>query len=272
MGINNKATDKRRHPRFIKRLTATFVVDHQRSRGISSDLSEGGLFIRTSRGLAVNTPIDIELLLSNDRISFLKGVVRRTVRTPISAIKNGMGIEITQKDETFTDFVKSVIGEDGANALQKDETGDLQAISFSECSPPRKDSDRRTHERRRHKRLVVKHLKVYSEMPPSGDIRVLNISISGLLLKADSLLEIGRKYAVRIGYADKVLFAQADVVWSLLLDSSLGADGHIRPIYLAGMEFTNASDRKIQEILNLMEFDARCISGKHDMEPAELMK
>ena len=264
--------DKRRHPRFIKRLTATFFVDHQKSRGISSDLSESGLFIRTSRGLTVNTPLDIELLLPNDRVSFLKGVVRRTVRTPISAIKNGMGIEITQKDKIFTDFVKSIMGENGANVLEKDQAPELQAISLSECNTPQKDSGSKTHERRRHKRLGVAHLKIDSEMPPSDGIRVLNISISGILLKADSRPEIGRKYAVRIGYADRVLFAQADVVWSLLLDSMEGADDDIKPIYLAGMQFTNVSDRKIREIVNLMESDARCITGEHETEPAELMQ
>ena len=263
--------DKRRHPRFIKRLTATFFVDHQKSRGISSDLSESGLFIRTTRGLAVNTPVTIELLLPNNRVSFLKGIVRRTVRTPISSIKNGMGIEITEKDATFTDFVKSVIGESRTNILQND-TPELQTISLSGYKSRQKDSGSGAHERRRHKRLRVEHLKINGEMPSAGDMRVLNISMSGILLKSDSRLEIGRKYAVRIGYADTVLSAKADVVWSLLLESREGADGDIKPIYLAGMQFTNVSDKEIREIVNLMEFAARNIAGAHETEPGERMQ
>lgn len=247
--------DKRRHPRFIKRLTASFFVDHERFRGISSDLSERGLFIRTSRGLAVNTPIDIELLLPNNRVSFLKGIVRRTVRTPISSIKNGMGIEITEKDEIFTDFVKSVIGESKTNMVEKDDTPELRTISFSRCKARQMDSGSTTHERRRHKRLKVEHLKIHSEMPSVGDIRILNISMSGVLLKTGSRLEIGRKYAVRMGYRDKVLLAKADIVWSLLVESLEDADGDIKPIYLAGMQFTDVSSKEIKEIVNLIELD-----------------
>jgi hypothetical protein len=264
--------DKRRHPRFIKRLTATFFVDRQRCRGISSDLSESGLFIRTSRGLAVNTNITIELLLPNNKVSLLRGIVRRTVRTPISSIKNGMGIEITEKDATFTDFVKSIIGESRTDMLEKDDAPELQTISFSRCDAGRQDSASRTHERRRHKRFKVEHLRMHSEMPPAGGIRVLNISMSGILLKTDSRPEIGMEYALRIEYADRVLFAQADVVWSLLLESPESAADDIKPIYLAGMQFTNVSDKKIKDIVDLMEFDARGIAGEHETRRAELVQ
>jgi hypothetical protein len=267
-----KAMDKRRHPRFIKRLTATFFVDRQKCRGISSDLSESGLFIRTSRGLAVNTAITIELLLPNDKVSLLKGIVKRTVRTPISSMKNGMGIEITEKDATFTDFVRSVIGENRANILKKDDTPELQTISFSRCDAGRKDSAGRMHERRRHKRFKVEHLRIHGEMTSVADIRVLNISMSGVLLKTGSRLEIGKKYAIRIGYADRVLFAEADVVWSLLLKSPESADGDIKPIYLTGMQFTIVSDKEIKEIVNLIELNSGHTASEHETGPAKLLQ
>jgi tetratricopeptide (TPR) repeat protein len=247
--------DKRRHPRFIKRLTATFFVDHERFRGISSDLSERGLFIRTNRGLAANTPIDIELLLPNSKVSFLRGIVRRTVRRPISSMKNGMGIEIMEGDETFTNFVKSVVGGNKTAMPEKDGEPELRTISFSEHKARQKESASMTHERRRHKRLKVGHLKIDSEMPSAGGIRILNISMSGVLLKAGSRMEIGRKYAVRMEYKDKVLPAEAHVVWSLLLESMEDADGDIKPIYLAGMKFTDVSGKEIKEIVNLIESD-----------------
>jgi hypothetical protein len=264
--------DKRRHPRFIKRLTATFFVDHQRSRGISSDLSESGLFIRTTRGLAANTTISIELLLPNNKVSLLKGIVRRTVRTSISSIKNGMGIEITDKDSAFTDFMKSITGESKANITGKDDISDLQAISFSMRNTRQKESEDKTRERRRHKRLRVEHLRIDSKMPPADGVRILNISLSGILLKTCSRLKIGRKYAVRIGYANRVVLAKADVVWSLLLESLEGARGDIKPLYLAGMQFANVSDKEIEEIVNLIKSDAREIASVHKAVPAELMR
>jgi hypothetical protein len=103
--------DKRRHPRFIKRLATKFIINNESVTGISSDLSENGLFIRTSRGCSANNPIDIEIFMPDNRVSSLKGIVRRSTRTPIPSMKNGMGIEITEKDGIFIDFLKSINGE-----------------------------------------------------------------------------------------------------------------------------------------------------------------
>jgi hypothetical protein len=99
--------EKRRFLRFTKRLEVKFSSGGNSLTGISSNLSENGIFIRTQKGLAPGTTIYIDLVLPDGRISFLKGIVKRTFKTPISALKNGMGVEITEKDETFSDFIKS---------------------------------------------------------------------------------------------------------------------------------------------------------------------
>jgi len=39
----------------------------------------------------------------------LKGRVRRSVKTPIVSIKNGMGIEIVENDPRYINFVKSAV-------------------------------------------------------------------------------------------------------------------------------------------------------------------
>jgi hypothetical protein len=104
--------DKRRHRRFIKRLATKFIINNESFTGISSDLSESGLFIRTSRGCSANNPIEIKIFMPDNRVSSLKGIIRRTTRTPIPSMKNGMGIEIIEKDGIFIDFMKSIIGEE----------------------------------------------------------------------------------------------------------------------------------------------------------------
>jgi hypothetical protein len=96
-----------RHPRFTKRLEARFHAAGLSFTGILSNLSENGLFIRTNRGFAPDTVINIELLIPDRKISFLKGIVRRTIKTPMSSLKNGMGIELIEKDDIYIDFVKS---------------------------------------------------------------------------------------------------------------------------------------------------------------------
>jgi hypothetical protein len=92
VGAKSDKMEKRKHPRFIKRLETRIGIDHTSFWSISSDLSESGLFIRTNRGCNVDTTIDIELSLPGNRVSFLKGIVRRTIRTFIPTMKNGMGI------------------------------------------------------------------------------------------------------------------------------------------------------------------------------------
>jgi hypothetical protein len=97
---------KRSCRRFTKRLEVTFSSGGSKYRGISSDLSADGLFIRTQNGLAPGNMIDIELYLPEDKVANIKGVVRRTVKTSLSLVKNGMGVEITERDSYFLDFLK----------------------------------------------------------------------------------------------------------------------------------------------------------------------
>lgn len=106
---------KRRHQRFIKRLETTFSSGDLKYSGISSDLSESGLFIRSHHAFSPGTILDITLYISEGKISRVKGIVRRALRTSMSAIaKDGMGIELIEKDSNYYGFLEhfgSVKGE-----------------------------------------------------------------------------------------------------------------------------------------------------------------
>jgi len=96
-----------RHPRFTKRLEATFSSGGLSYRGILSNLSRNGLFIRTNRGFAPGSTVDIELVMPDNTACRLRGVVKRTIKTPLSSMKNGMGIELTEKDASYLNFIES---------------------------------------------------------------------------------------------------------------------------------------------------------------------
>jgi hypothetical protein len=98
---------KRFCKRFTKRLEVTFSSGGSKYTGISSDLSAGGLFIRTQNGLAPGNIIDIEVYLPEEKICYLKGIVRRTVKTPVSLVKNGMGVELIERDSNYVDFLRN---------------------------------------------------------------------------------------------------------------------------------------------------------------------
>jgi len=255
VGAKSDKMEKRKHPRFIKRLETRIGIDHTSFWSISSDLSESGLFIRTNRGCNVDTTIDIELSLPGNRVSFLKGIVRRTIRTPIPTMKNGMGIEIIEKDETFRDFVKSIRGERKENVGEEQTPPELQIISSLNCEASNKDYRKTIRERRRHKRMKVEHMEVNSEMPSATYMKIVDISKSGVFVKADRKLDIGKKYSLKIEYKNKVLFVKAVVVWSLLEANAEDAGGNIIPIYIAGMQYTDVLKGKITEIISLIDID-----------------
>ena len=96
-----------RHPRFTKRLEVTFSSGGLSYRGILSNLSQNGLFIRTNRGFAPGSTVDIQLVMPDNTVCRLRGVVKRTIKTPMSSMKNGMGIELTEKDAAYLNFMES---------------------------------------------------------------------------------------------------------------------------------------------------------------------
>ncbi len=127
-----------RHPRFTKRLEARFSSGVMSFTGISSNLSESGLFIRTNRGFAPDTAIDIELVMPDGNISSLKGLVRRTIKTPLSS-KNGMGVELIEKDAAYINFLKS-FAEETETDTEKITPPEFQIISCPNCGVKNKVS------------------------------------------------------------------------------------------------------------------------------------
>jgi predicted RNA-binding Zn-ribbon protein involved in translation (DUF1610 family) len=99
-----------RYPRFTKRLEATFRSGGLSYRGILSNISENGLFIRTNRGFAPGTTVDIDVVMPDNTVVALKGLVKRTIKTPITTMKNGMGIELIGEYTKYLDFVRTFAG------------------------------------------------------------------------------------------------------------------------------------------------------------------
>lgn len=128
--------NKRKNPRFTKRLEARFIADGESFVGITSNLSETGLFIRTKRGFAPDSILDIKLIMPDDNTSSIKGIVKRTVKVPLS-IKNGMGIELLEKDETYMRYVKS-LREGDERSPEKKPVDEFQIIPCPSCQTKNK--------------------------------------------------------------------------------------------------------------------------------------
>jgi hypothetical protein len=123
--------NKRKHPRFTKRLETRFIADGKSFFGITSNLSETGLFIRTKRGFAPDSILDITLVMPDGNISSIKGIVKRTVKGPLS-IKNGMGIELIKKDAMYMRYVQS-FREEGENSTEEKPVDKFRIIPCPRC-------------------------------------------------------------------------------------------------------------------------------------------
>jgi hypothetical protein len=242
--------ERRRHPRFIKRLPVKFYIDNECLTSLSSDLSESGLFLRTNRGTNVNCVVSMQLFLPSNAVSCLKGIVRRTVRTPFSAMKNGMGIEIIEKDEAYGHFMKSIRG----GPIDKSAP---PSLSVSPCAISEIPDDVRAHtatkERRQHERLNIELRGMSGNMAFTNYFKVVDISTGGISFEADRRLNIGRTYTLSIIHDKQTINVKGTVIWSIIRKSKKDDRGNVIPVYKAGMKFSDESREKIQELIPLIE-------------------
>ena len=99
--------DIRKHKRFIKSFKTIFGSEGKSFTANLSNLSESGLFISTQSSFAPGSMIDIELILPDGEISFLKGQVKRVAKSQFTH-NDGMGIELIEKDSTYKNLLKSL--------------------------------------------------------------------------------------------------------------------------------------------------------------------
>lgn len=110
--------NKREQKRFIFRCETEFIANGVTYRGIASDFSLNGIFIRTTHPLVPDTISDMTVYLPEGMTSKLTGKVKRALKpsigrvvgTPVRAFKHGMGIEIIKKDINYLNFIRSLLG------------------------------------------------------------------------------------------------------------------------------------------------------------------
>jgi len=138
----------------------------------------------------------------------------------------------------------------GGNQMIQD--NNLESV----CRAEDENLDNGKNERRQHKRFNVEGMPIDCDMASASLVKIMNISSSGVLVMADKLINIGKSYALKIGYKDKVLLVKAIAVRALLVDCVKEANGDIVPIYIAGMQFGDVLRGEVREIIRLLETDS----------------
>lgn len=108
-------------------------------------------------------------------------------------------------------------------------------------------------EKRRHKRYGVNELDISGKMMFATEVKILDISIGGVSLKADRRLNIGSEYTLKLEDKDRVTTVRGVVVWSSISGTREGPKGDMIPVYTAGMKFTNILNERITELINFIE-------------------
>jgi hypothetical protein len=102
----------RRRKRFRKRCETEFTANGVVRRGISTDLSLQGLFIKTSSPFPPDTILNLVLHLNDGLTSTLQVKVKRVenaTEATTHGSRRGMGVEIIKKDTHYIRFISSLL-------------------------------------------------------------------------------------------------------------------------------------------------------------------
>lgn len=120
-------------------------------------------------------------------------------------------------------------------------------------------------EKRRYKRFVVEILEINTRLTFARNVKIINISIGGVSLRADKQLNIGSEYTLRIDGKGKTLSLKGVVVWCQLSESLKDPSGNVIPLYRAGIKFTDAGKEKSNEIAGFIKAHMKDISKQVDV-------
>jgi hypothetical protein len=251
--------EKRQYFRVKQCLISEIIADNTNLFAMTANLSASGLFLKSKRCLPVDSLITINIVLPDDSLSSLKGIVRRAIDTSIF-IHNGMGIQIIEKDGNYNRYLQSVVDEL--------EPGDEKKIT-DVCSETRDVSIQEEKntvinpelDKRRSRRFILYDKQVDIMIGSSGELNVVDISTGGISFKTEKRLVQNEHYVIQLSNKDRALTLQGAVKWNALHEYRKLASRReeLLPIYIVGMQFTDllghTSEEVEQFIAGLTKFD-----------------
>jgi Tfp pilus assembly protein PilZ len=108
-------------------------------------------------------------------------------------------------------------------------------------------------DKRRHKRFKLDIIEINGKMSLADKVKIIDISLGGIAVKADRRLNIGREYMIRLEEKGKSIDVRGIVVRSELSGIEERDKGERVSIYTAGMLFKEGQTPKISEFLSSIE-------------------
>jgi c-di-GMP-binding flagellar brake protein YcgR len=107
-------------------------------------------------------------------------------------------------------------------------------------------------DKRRYERFKLNNREVNGKMILATEVKVIDISISGISLKANRRFNIGSDYTLKLE-GKRTVFLRCTVVWCSLTETRKGSKEEMIPIYSAGMQFKDMSTERVSELQYFIE-------------------
>lgn len=126
-------------------------------------------------------------------------------------------------------------------------------------------------DKRRHDRFSTDN--VHGRFSYAVRASVLNLSLSGLAVRTDTQLNIGRKYRFELGDPTHAVELSGSVRWCRMSGTEKLPSGDIVPVYEAGIALDDVLTNKAEELLQFMEKNItldlkRRVAGRFKVEPS----
>jgi hypothetical protein len=120
-------------------------------------------------------------------------------------------------------------------------------------------------ENRAHARYVVEGMGVYAKTMFNTTVEVLELGVSGALIRDAQRFLIGCEYMFKIAHADMVIPLKALIIWKKMTMEKI-PEGGVVPVYTAGVEFRDVVSDKAELLKGLIsdrmrELKDRRLSG-----------
>ena len=107
-------------------------------------------------------------------------------------------------------------------------------------------------DKRKYNRFQLNDREVHGKMILATEVKIIDISISGISLKTNRRLNIGSDYALKLE-GRMTISLRGTVVWCSLTETRKGSHGDMIPIYSAGIRFKDMSANMVTELQYLIE-------------------
>jgi hypothetical protein len=252
--------EKRQHFRVNQTLISQIFADNTNLFVMTGNLSANGIFLKSKKCLPVDSLITIQMVLPDNSVSSLKGIVRRTIDTSVF-IHNGMGIQLIEKDGNYNRYLQSIHGEITPDDVGKpnDVCSETTMASIQEEHNRRRDPE---WDKRQNPRYLLHDKQIEVMIGSSDEVNVVDISTGGISFKTGEKLDRDQHYVIQLNNKDRVLTLQGAVKWNALHEyRKLGScracipvfHNELLPIYTVGMQFTSLLGHTSDEVMHFVD-------------------